>query len=444
MADDGHAVGALCVFDPAPAHLVRVRRRAARAAGGAGGRRAGAGGAERRATRRAGWCGSWPSTPPGSAPSTGTSSPASCAGTTGCSSCSASTARRSPARSTRFNAAAAPRRPAAGHRRARQAAIESCGELRRGVPDRAARTATSAGSPPGAGRSATATGRRSGCSARRTTPRRSQDGEARVARVLEAMPTAFFSARPDVAVHLRQRRGRAAARQPPRGAGRRRPLGAVPGRGRQRLRDATTGGAVGDRAPVVASRPTTPRRSTPGTRCAPGRAPTGCRSTSSTSPRGGAPRSRLERAAPARRALLADVTSRADRHAGRSRRRSAGSAALVVPALADWCVVTLVDEDARPRLAPALRDVGCWHADPRLRPVASSGTPSRGWPRSPTTRCLRGRCGRASRRGQLRRRPSGSPALLRRRRGPRPAARSWHPTPSPSSRCAAAAGSSGC
>ncbi|RBY88566.1 SpoIIE family protein phosphatase [Blastococcus sp. TF02A-26] len=34
---------------------------------------------------------------------------------------------------------------------------------------------------------------------------------------------------------------------------------------------------------------------------------------------------------------------------------------LVVPALADWCIVTLVDDDGRPR------DVGHWHADPTRR-----------------------------------------------------------------------------
>ncbi|SEM05682.1 PAS domain S-box-containing protein [Blastococcus sp. DSM 46786] len=36
---------------------------------------------------------------------------------------------------------------------------------------------------------------------------------------------------------------------------------------------------------------------------------------------------------------------------------------LVVPALADFCIVTVVDEDGR------ARDVGYWHADPELRPV---------------------------------------------------------------------------
>ncbi|MGY1652310.1 SpoIIE family protein phosphatase [Geodermatophilus sp. SYSU D01119] len=36
---------------------------------------------------------------------------------------------------------------------------------------------------------------------------------------------------------------------------------------------------------------------------------------------------------------------------------------LVVPALADWCIVTVVDPDGRPR------DVGHWHADPAARPL---------------------------------------------------------------------------
>ncbi|WP_346620678.1 SpoIIE family protein phosphatase [Blastococcus montanus] len=36
---------------------------------------------------------------------------------------------------------------------------------------------------------------------------------------------------------------------------------------------------------------------------------------------------------------------------------------LVVPALADFCIVTVVDADGRPR------DVGCWHDDAQMRPV---------------------------------------------------------------------------
>ena len=36
---------------------------------------------------------------------------------------------------------------------------------------------------------------------------------------------------------------------------------------------------------------------------------------------------------------------------------------LVVPALADFCIITVIDPDGRPR------DVGSWHADPAMRPV---------------------------------------------------------------------------
>jgi len=38
---------------------------------------------------------------------------------------------------------------------------------------------------------------------------------------------------------------------------------------------------------------------------------------------------------------------------------------LVVPTLADWCLVTLIDDDGR------LHDVGSWHADPAQRPVVA-------------------------------------------------------------------------
>ena len=43
-------------------------------------------------------------------------------------------------------------------------------------------------------------------------------------------------------------------------------------------------------------------------------------------------------------------------------------AQLVVPALADWCLVSLVD-DARPGQPVQLRDVGGWHVDEAARPV---------------------------------------------------------------------------
>ena len=51
-----------------------------------------------------------------------------------------------------------------------------------------------------------------------------------------------------------------------------------------------------------------------------------------------------------------------------ARAATAHLARLVVPALADWCIVTVVDEDGRPR------DVGSWHADPAGRPVLSRYT----------------------------------------------------------------------
>jgi PAS domain S-box-containing protein len=47
-------------------------------------------------------------------------------------------------------------------------------------------------------------------------------------------------------------------------------------------------------------------------------------------------------------------------------------AALMVPDLADWCVVTLVDDaGGQVRWQRRLRDVGWWHADPAMRPVVN-------------------------------------------------------------------------
>jgi PAS domain S-box-containing protein len=44
-------------------------------------------------------------------------------------------------------------------------------------------------------------------------------------------------------------------------------------------------------------------------------------------------------------------------------------AQLVVPTLADWCLVTLVTEDDHPDWRRRLRDIGWWHADPERRPM---------------------------------------------------------------------------
>ncbi|WP_231851662.1 SpoIIE family protein phosphatase [Modestobacter italicus] len=47
-------------------------------------------------------------------------------------------------------------------------------------------------------------------------------------------------------------------------------------------------------------------------------------------------------------------------------------AQLVIPILADWCVVTLVDDQAPPGSRAAIRDVSSWHHDPALRPLVES------------------------------------------------------------------------
>ncbi|RJK94270.1 SpoIIE family protein phosphatase [Vallicoccus soli] len=77
-------------------------------------------------------------------------------------------------------------------------------------------------------------------------------------------------------------------------------------------------------------------------------------------------------AAAARRvALLAEVTAEltgtldAEEAVGRLAR-------LVAPALGDWCLVTLVDDDHAAGSYRGLRDVGAWHADPAQRPVVTA------------------------------------------------------------------------
>ncbi len=75
----------------------------------------------------------------------------------------------------------------------------------------------------------------------------------------------------------------------------------------------------------------------------------------------------LERSA-TRSALLARLT--AELTASLDASKGVGRlAAMVVPDLADWCVVTLVDDDLHPDWRRRLRDVGSWHADPELRPL---------------------------------------------------------------------------
>lgn len=52
-------------------------------------------------------------------------------------------------------------------------------------------------------------------------------------------------------------------------------------------------------------------------------------------------------------------------------------ARLVVPTLADWCVVTLVEDDARAGARRGLRNAGAWHSDPRLQPATEAYARSR-------------------------------------------------------------------
>jgi PAS domain S-box-containing protein len=47
-------------------------------------------------------------------------------------------------------------------------------------------------------------------------------------------------------------------------------------------------------------------------------------------------------------------------------------AQLVVPALADWCLVTLVEDEQHHGFRHGLRDVGWWHGDPELLPVVGA------------------------------------------------------------------------
>jgi PAS domain S-box-containing protein len=75
-----------------------------------------------------------------------------------------------------------------------------------------------------------------------------------------------------------------------------------------------------------------------------------------------------ERAA-ARAALLADVTS--ELTGTLDGEEAAGLLArFVVPTLADWCVVSLIDDEREGASGRRLRNAGWWHADPGMRPAA--------------------------------------------------------------------------
>jgi serine phosphatase RsbU (regulator of sigma subunit) len=70
-----------------------------------------------------------------------------------------------------------------------------------------------------------------------------------------------------------------------------------------------------------------------------------------------------------RERLLSRISERlgSTQHAGEAVRRLSR---LVVPGIADWCVVTLIDDDQAAGSRRGMRTVASWHADPAMRAVA--------------------------------------------------------------------------
>lgn len=72
-----------------------------------------------------------------------------------------------------------------------------------------------------------------------------------------------------------------------------------------------------------------------------------------------------------RERLLSRISERlgGTQHAGEAVRRLSR---LVVPVLADWCIVTLLDDDQAAGSRRGVRTVAAWHADPALRSTAAA------------------------------------------------------------------------
>ena len=271
----------------AAAGLGAERRQPAAPARRRRGHGAGAVRARPGSSRRTGCGSSWRSTPPRSAASTGTSPPGGWCGTTGWCSSSGTTGAPSTRRS-RPSRRGSTRTTASARMGAIQDAIDSCGdfdtEFRVVLPTGETRWLHGRGRvvPDDDGTAVRFLGAGFDTTSQRHTrrPGGPRPGGHEVRLLLP---------RPGLAVHLRQRRVRAAAPAHPGGDARRLHLGAVPGRrGERRSRSSTA--APWPPARSGSSRPTTRHPSTPGSRCGPGRARTGCRCTSSTSPSGATPR----------------------------------------------------------------------------------------------------------------------------------------------------------
>jgi PAS domain S-box-containing protein len=80
--------------------------------------------------------------------------------------------------------------------------------------------------------------------------------------------------------------------------------------------------------------------------------------------------------AAARAALLAEVTTELTQTL-QSEEAVGRLAQILVPRLADWCIVSLVDDDEHAGARRGLRDVGCWHVDPDQRELLGRFTATR-------------------------------------------------------------------
>ena len=258
--------------------------------------------------------------------------------------CSATTATTSSESIEAFNARAAPRRPAAGHRGA-AGQHRHLRRVRVGVPGRPAGRRRRAGCTPAAARWPAPTGRAGRLLGAAYDTTGERGGAARVTRVLEAMPAGFYSLD-------REWRFTYVNAEAERLLGRSRDelLGrvlweTVPRGGQQRLRGQLPRRRPHRRAGLV--RRLLPRAAGRLVRAArlaePGRAvgllPRGHRAP---------PGAGAGRAVGAAAGAPGPGERRAGRHAGRAK-AAAHLPRLVVPALADCCIVTLVDPDGRPR-----------------------------------------------------------------------------------------------
>ena len=230
--------------------------------------------------------------------------------------------------------------------------------VRVGVPGRPSRTARPAGCTPAAGRCAARTAPPTGSSGAAYDTTGERAGAARVTRVLEAMPAGFYSLdREWRFTHVNAEAERLLGPQP-RGPARPGALGRLPGGARTASSRTATAPPCAPGKPVAfdAYYPA-PLNGWYELRAWP--SPDGLSVYFLEVTERRRVQERAERSAQ-RLAILAQVSAEL---AGTLDAQSATAhlPRLVVPALADFCIVTVVDPDGRPR------DVGSWHGDPAAR-----------------------------------------------------------------------------